>query len=31
MDVVCVSVGVNLAGNGGDDVILLCHLWQPEM
>jgi len=31
MDVVCVSVGVNLAGNGGDDVVLLHHLWQPEM
>lgn len=31
MDVVCVSVGVNLAGNSGDDVVLLGHLWQPEM
>lgn len=31
VDVVCVSVGVNLAGNCGDDVVLLGHLWQPEM
>ena len=31
MDVVCVGVGVNLAGNGGDDVVLLHHLWQPKM
>jgi len=28
---VCVSVGVNLARNGGDDVVLLRHLWQPEV
>jgi hypothetical protein len=27
MDVVCMSVGVNLAWNGGDDVVLLGHLW----
>ena len=31
MDVVCVGVGVNLARNGGDDVVLLHHLWQPKM
>lgn len=31
MDVICVSVGVNLAGNGGDNVVLLHHLWQPKM
>ena len=31
VDMVCVSVGVDLPGNSGDDVVLLCHLWQPEM
>ena len=31
MDMVCMSVGVNLAGNSGDDIVLLRHLWQPEM
>lgn len=31
MDMVCVGVGVNLAGNGGDDVVLLHHLWQPKV
>lgn len=31
MDVVCVGVGVYLAGNCGDDVVLLGHLWQPKM
>ena len=31
MNMVCMGVGVDLAGNGGDDVVLLGHLWQPEM
>lgn len=31
MDVVGVSVGINLAWNGGDDVVLLHHLWQSKM
>ena len=31
VDMVCVSVGVNLPGNGGDDVVLLRHLRQPEV
>ena len=31
MDVVRMGVGINLAGNGGDNVILLRHLWKSEM
>ena len=31
VDVVCMSVGVDLAGNGSDNVVLLGHLWQSEM
>ena len=31
MDMVCMSVSVNLAGNCGNDVVLLGHLWQPKM
>lgn len=31
MDVVCMSVGVNLAGDCGDNVVLLGHFRQPEM
>ena len=31
MDMVCMRVGVYLAGDCGDDVVLLCHAWQTEV